>query len=93
MPIDAKDIDEFIWIGYAIYNDLSDSYIGGGMDVPLYVGKDLSALDTLLGIYNITEKEEKLTVLNTIKAVDSILIKDASKKAQKRAKKMKSKRS
>ena len=85
IPPDISDFPHYVISGVKIFNDLTDTYIGGGMSAPIYSGKDLSALMTLLSIYQVRE-DEHLYVLDVIKFLDARARKKAVRDAKRRNK-------
>lgn len=74
-----------------IHSALPDTYIPGGMDMPIYNGKDLSGLLNILELFEVDTPEERRTMLKAVTAIDRVLVRDAVKKATDRAKKRPSK--
>lgn len=82
-PPDWEDFPWYVHISLPIFNALPDNYIGG-ME-PLYSGKDITALPVLLDLYDITDKEDRLLVFETIQFLDG-RARDQAVAARKKAK-------
>lgn len=72
MPLDINDFPQIVHTSLNIFNQLRDSYIPA--EIPVYVGKDLSALTVLYDVYGITSSNIKQLVLKYINIFDSAAV-------------------
>ena len=85
-PPDWEDFPDYVHISMSIFNALPDLYVAGGMDAPLYTGKDISALPVLFDLYDISDKEDKIRVFDTIQFLDGRAREQAMAERKKAAK-------
>jgi hypothetical protein len=81
MPPDYEDFPSYVHVGIEIFNSLPDNYTGGMQ--PIYCGKDLSALQVLLELYDV-DKDDRMKVLDVIRYLDSKARKQAIREASKK---------
>lgn len=81
MPLDLEDFPPIVSLGLTIFNKLSDRYIPG--EIPVYSGKDLTALPVLFDIFEVTSQIEKEFILNVINILDKEAITLAHNKLKK----------
>lgn len=91
-PPDFEDFPYLVQLSFSLYNMLSDTFIGGGMSDPIFIGKDLGALPVLFDAYEVESKSQRRDIITYIKFIDSKLKKEAIDKANSRAKQAKAKR-
>lgn len=85
IPLDLGDFPEIVHIGMAIFNSLRDHYIPA--EIPVYTGKDLTALPVLFDIYEITSTVDKEFILRIINILDREAVEAYKKKMPKPTKK------
>lgn len=87
-PVDMGDMPDIFHIAYAIYRALPDRYISLGMGGSLLSGKDLSALGTLLLIYEVKDTREAQLILDIISHLNTkaILKSEAERKRKDKTK-------
>lgn len=84
MPKDLSDFPEIVAISLDIYNRLGDRFLPGSMDTPpMFIGKDLSALNVVLDIFEIYDPYEKQIILDIIGLLDNKAVKTALNKLKK----------
>lgn len=81
MPLEMSDFPSIVSLGIHLFNQLRDHYIPGEM--PIYSGKDLTALPVLFDIYEITSPIEKEFLLRVINILDTEAVTAARNKAKK----------
>lgn len=81
MPLDITDFPPIVSLGVALFNNLRDHYIPG--EVPIYTGKDLTALPVLFDIYEVTSSTEKEFLLRVINILDTEAVKASQRKMKK----------
>lgn len=86
IPPDIYDFPDYVHIGLEIFNLLSDNFTSIGMGQPLFIGKDLTALETLFGVYAV-DKEERRYVIDVVELANerakARAIRDAKKNSKK----------
>lgn len=75
IPLDLEDFPPIIGLSVNVFNQLRDVYIPG--EIPVYTGKDLSALNVLLDIYEIHKASDKQMILKVINIFDAAAVKAA----------------
>lgn len=80
MPIDINDFPDIVQLALHIYNSLRDTFIPG--ELPMFIGKDLSALPALFDIYEITTRERKEFILDVINIFDAEAVAVARKRIE-----------
>jgi len=88
LPPALEDLDFKFRTALEVHKLLPDTYIPGGMDTPIYKGKDLSPLDMLLNYYDVPLVDRKL-IFRAVIVFDGLLVQDGFKKAKARADKAK----
>lgn len=78
--VEVHDFPEIVTIAMDIYNNLSDNYVPG--EVPVFVGKDKTALNMLYEMHGITSQHMKLFVLQIINIFDSQAVELSRKKVE-----------
>ena len=78
--MELQDFPEIVQIALTVYNNLSDNYIPG--DMPMYLGKDKSALPVIFDIYGVTGADKEL-VLQIINIFDTHAVEASRKKIEK----------
>lgn len=69
IPMDIHSLDSLCQEAVAIFNILNDTFVPG--TYPMYNGKDLSGLTLAFDLFNITNREDKLQMLEFIRILDS----------------------
>lgn len=85
MPLELEDFPDIVQIAFDIFNTLRDCYIPG--ELPIYIGKDLTALPVLYDIYDIRDLDTKQFILKTINILDREAVIAYQKKLPKKGKK------
>lgn len=90
MPLDISDFPQYVIDALEIYNRLGDRFTSTDLG-PLYIGKDVSPLDTFFSIFEIDRAEDKKRALEIIQHIDQKIVKQAVSKWKNEAKKLKAK--
>ncbi|QPB12129.1 hypothetical protein [Providencia phage PSTCR5] len=69
MPMDIHSLDPLCQEAVAIFNILNDTFVPG--TYPMYNGKDLSGLSLAFELFDISDREAKLQMLEFIRVLDS----------------------
>lgn len=85
MPLDLGDFPDIVITAFNVFNSLRDTYVPGEM--PIYSGKDLTALPVLFDIYGIVHQDEKQFILKVLNILDKEAIEAYRKKLPGKGKK------
>ena len=78
MPLELSDMPVIVHIAIDIYNRMGDRYLPGGLDSPpMFIGKDITSLTTLLDIFEVYDPEDKRMILDFIQIMDTHAVKQA----------------
>ena len=84
MPPSFSEFPWYVKDAVEVFNSLPDTYTSGMS--PIYIGKDLSSLDTLFKLYSI-DSDYKLMAFKVVRFLDSRAKNQAIKQAKQQQKK------